>query len=41
MEQELGKPVITANQVTAWSALRLMGREAVGPHQALLQATEG
>lgn len=40
MEAELGKPVITANQVTAWSALRLMGREAVGPHQSLLQAAE-
>jgi maleate isomerase len=40
MEQELGKPVITANQVTAWSALRLMGRKAVGPQQALLQATD-
>jgi maleate isomerase len=38
MERELGKPVITANQVTAWSALRLMGREAVGPGQLLLQA---
>ena len=38
MERELGKPVITANQVTAWSALRLMGREAVGPEQRLLQA---
>lgn len=37
MERELGKPVITANQVTAWSALRLIGREAVGPEQALLQ----
>jgi maleate isomerase len=40
MERELGKPVITANQVTAWSALRLIGREAVGPGQALLQTTE-
>jgi maleate isomerase len=38
MERELGKPVITANQVTAWSGLRLMGREAVGPEQLLLQA---
>ncbi|MBT2547779.1 Asp/Glu/hydantoin racemase [Arthrobacter sp. ISL-65] len=38
MERELGKPVITANQVTAWSGLRLMGREAVGPDQLLLQA---
>lgn len=39
MERELGKPVITANQVTAWGALRLLGREAVGPDQALLQAS--
>jgi maleate isomerase len=38
MEHELGKPVITANQVTAWSALRLLGGEAVGPNQALLAA---
>jgi len=38
MERELGKPVITANQVTAWSALRLLGRDAVGPGQALLAA---
>jgi maleate isomerase len=37
MERELGKPVITANQVTAWSALRLLGGDAVGPNQALLQ----
>lgn len=41
MERELGKPVITANQVTAWSALRLLGREAVGPDQALLLASAG
>lgn len=38
MEQELGKPVLTANQVTAWAALRLIGHEAVGPDQALLNA---
>jgi maleate isomerase len=38
MERELGKPVITANQVTAWSGLQLMGREAVGADQLLLQA---
>jgi maleate isomerase len=25
-----GKPVLTANQVTMWAALRAMGREAVG-----------
>lgn len=27
METLLGKPVLTANQVTSWHALRLMGRE--------------
>ena len=37
MERELGKPVVTANQVTAWSGLRLIGREAVGPGQLLLK----
>lgn len=30
LEQALGKPVLTANQVTMWAALRAMGREAVG-----------
>jgi maleate isomerase len=30
LEQALGKPVLTANQVTMWAALRTMGREAVG-----------
>lgn len=40
MERELGKPVVTANQVTVWSALRLISREAVGPEQALLQTAE-
>ncbi|WP_051342208.1 maleate cis-trans isomerase family protein [Pseudonocardia spinosispora] len=36
LEQALGKPVITANQVTMWSALRAMGRSAVGAGQSLL-----
>ena len=30
LEQALGKPVLTANQVTMWAALRAIGREAVG-----------
>jgi maleate isomerase len=30
LEQALGKPVLTANQVTMWAALRAMGREALG-----------
>jgi maleate isomerase len=30
LEQALGKPVITANQVTMWAALRAIGRDAVG-----------
>jgi len=38
LEQELGKPVLTANQVTMWGALRRMGITAVGPQQRLVQA---
>lgn len=30
LEAALGKPVITANQVTMWAALRALGRTAVG-----------
>jgi maleate isomerase len=30
LELALGKPVLTANQVTMWAALRAMGRAAVG-----------
>ncbi|WP_338051749.1 Asp/Glu racemase [Pseudonocardia acidicola] len=30
LEQALGKPVLTANQVTMWAALRAIGRSAVG-----------
>jgi maleate isomerase len=37
LECELGKPVLTANQVTMWSALRVLGRKAVGPGQRLLE----
>ena len=36
MEQELGVPVLTANQVTMWAALRRVGHPAVGPGQRLL-----
>jgi maleate isomerase len=36
LEAELGKPVLTANQVTMWSALTIAGRKAVGPDQQLL-----
>jgi maleate isomerase len=35
LEAELGKPVLTANQVTIWSALNVIGRKAVGPGQRL------
>lgn len=37
LEQALGKPVITANQVTMWSALRAMGLQGIGTDQSLLQ----
>jgi maleate isomerase len=37
LESELGKPVLTANQVTIWSALTVVGRKAVGPGQQLLE----
>ncbi|RDH75964.1 Asp/Glu racemase [Mycolicibacterium moriokaense] len=37
LEQKLGKPVLTANQVTMWSALRALGRKAVGPGQHLVE----
>ncbi len=37
LESELGKPVLSANQVTLWSALRVIGRKAVGPGQQLLE----
>ncbi len=41
LEQDLGKPVLTANQVTMWSALTLAGRQAIGPGQRLLAAEVG
>ena len=36
LEAELGKPVITANQVTMWAMLEALDRRAVGPHQWLI-----
>ncbi|MGW8379953.1 aspartate/glutamate racemase family protein [Streptomyces sp. ODS28] len=36
LEAELRMPVLSANQVTVWAALRRMGKQAVGPYQALL-----
>lgn len=36
LEAELGVPVLTANQVTLWAALRAVGVAAQGPGQALL-----
>ena len=36
LEQELGVPVITANQVTMWAVLAAAGVPAVGPGQSLM-----
>jgi maleate isomerase len=36
LELELGVPVLTANQVTLWAALRRAGREVVADGQSLL-----
>lgn len=36
LEADLGKPVLTANQVTMWAALGAVGQSAVGPGQALV-----
>jgi maleate isomerase len=36
LEQELGVPVLTANQVTMWAVLAAAGVAAFGPGQALL-----
>jgi maleate isomerase len=38
LEQALGKPVLTANQVTMWSALRVMNLRGVGSGQQLMLA---
>lgn len=39
LEAELGKPVLTANQVTMWAALRELGQSACGPGQRLLETS--
>jgi maleate isomerase len=39
-EEALGKPVLSANQVTMWGALAAIGRTAVGPGQRLLERSE-
>ncbi|MEV6394908.1 decarboxylase [Streptomyces sp. NPDC051907] len=36
LEAELRMPVLSANQVTMWAALRAIGVHAVGPYQGLL-----
>jgi maleate isomerase len=36
LEAELRLPVISANQVTMWAALRRLGTRAMGPYQALI-----
>jgi maleate isomerase len=36
LEADLGKPVLTANQVTMWAAIRLAGRAAVGAGRRLM-----
>lgn len=38
LEQVLGKPVISANQVTMWAALSVLGQHAVGPDQRLISS---
>jgi maleate isomerase len=40
LEQVLGKPVLTANQVTMWAALRAIGREALGGGRLLHPVTQ-
>lgn len=40
LENELGKPVLTANQVTMWAALRAMDLRAVAPGQRLVQPAD-
>ncbi|MFF0340551.1 Asp/Glu racemase [Kribbella sp. NPDC004875] len=38
LEATLGKPVLTANQVTMWAALELAGHTGIGPGQHLMSA---
>uniref|UniRef100_UPI0037420FE8 maleate cis-trans isomerase family protein n=1 Tax=Actinorugispora endophytica TaxID=1605990 RepID=UPI0037420FE8 len=40
LERMLGKPVLTANQVTMWGALRTTGRQPMGTGQWLVEATD-
>jgi maleate isomerase len=40
VEEALGKPVLSANQVTMWAVLTAIGRAAVGPGQRLLERSE-
>lgn len=37
LEERLGKPVVSANQATAWALLRAVGERAHGPCQRLLE----
>lgn len=41
LERALGKPVITANQVTMWAALRAAGVEPLADEQWLMRASRG
>lgn len=41
LEAEIGIPVLTANQVTMWAALRALATSAVGPDQRLITASAG
>lgn len=40
LEKELGKPVLTANQVTVWEALRLTDRRVNAPAMGALFTRE-
>ncbi|MFC8870156.1 Asp/Glu racemase [Streptomyces sp. NPDC057148] len=41
LEKRLGKPVISANQATAWALLDAVGAQAHGPRQRLLRRSPG
>ncbi|MFF4708878.1 maleate cis-trans isomerase family protein [Streptomyces sp. NPDC001288] len=41
LEAELRLPVLSANQVTMWAALRKLGTRAVGPYQTLIRHPDG
>jgi maleate isomerase len=38
LERRLGKPILTANQVTAWHGIRLAGLECLQPQYGALMA---